>query len=312
MDRLEAMALLITVVDTGSFSATARLRSLPATTVTRKITQLEAALGSQLLTRSTRKISLTDAGVQYVAAARRIIEQVQEAEREAAGEFMEPKGELVITAPVLFGQLHVLPVVAAFLAQFPEINARLVLADRNVDLQGDHVDMAVRIGQLPDSTLVATSVGTMRTVVCASPQFLAQQHIPQTPEDLRQLPCITFEGLRPAPMWQFRGANSSAPMEVAVQSRLSVTTAGAAVAAALQHVGITRLLHYQATQSLQTGALQLLLEDYEPAPLPVHLVHAGRAQMPLKMRRFIDFAAPRLRSVLRSLHEDTGTDEQQA
>lgn len=311
MDRLEAMALLIAVVDEGSFSAAARLLSQPTTTLTRKITQLEAALGSQLLARSTRKISLTDAGVQYVAAARRIIEQVQEAEREAAGEFMEPKGELVITAPVLFGQLHVLPVVAAFLAQFPEIHARLVLADRNIDLLDDQVDMAVRIGQLPDSTLIATKVGTMRTVVCASPHFLARHRTPTSPEDLRQLPCITFEGLRPAPLWQFHGADSSVPLAVAVHSRLSVTTAGAAVAAALQHVGITRLLHYQAKDSIQTGALQLLLEDYEPAPSPVQLVHAGRAQMPLKMRRFIDFAAPRLRSVLRSAQDPASASHNQ-
>lgn len=301
MDRLEAMALLIAVVDKGSFSAAARFLQLPATTVTRKISHLESVLGSKLLARSTRKISLTDAGVQYLAAARRIIDQVEEAEREAAGEFTVPKGELVITAPVLFGQLHVVPVVAEFLAQFPEIHARLVLADRNVHLLDDHVDMAVRIGKLADSSMVATSVGAMRTLVCASPRFLAQQGVPQTPEDLRQLPCITFEGLSAAPLWQFRQPQTGARIELTVQSRLSVTTAGAAVAAAVQHVGVTRLLHYQVIDAIKSGELQILLEDYEPNPAPVHLVHAGRGQMPLKMRRFMDFATPRLRSVLRGL-----------
>ena len=173
MDRLEAMSMLVAVTEAGSLSAAARALQVPLATLSRKVSDLEARLGTRLLVRTTRKISLTDSGVTYVASARRILEQVDEAERTAAGEFTVPKGELVVTAPVMFGRLHVLPVVAEFLAAFPEINVRLTLADRNVNLVDDHVDMAVRIGKLPDSTMVATSIGVMRWVVCASPALLA-------------------------------------------------------------------------------------------------------------------------------------------
>ncbi len=177
----------------GSLSAAGRALNVPVATLSRKISDLEALLGTQLLIRTTRKLTLTDAGVIYVAAARRIVEQVDEAEREATGEFTAPKGELVVTAPILYGRLHVLPVVADFLALFPEINIRFVLADRNVHLVDDHVDMAVRIGKLPDSAMVATRIGSMRTVVCASPTLLAGHGVPQTPHDLERLPCITVD-----------------------------------------------------------------------------------------------------------------------
>src|SRR5271157_212533 len=150
MDRFEAMSMLIGVVEKGSFSAAARTMRVPVTTVTRKISDLESVLGAKLLVRTTRKLSLTDAGISYLAAARRIIDQVEEAEREVAGEFTAPKGELVVTAPIQFGQLHVLPILIDFLALLPQINVRLLLLDRNVQLVEDHVDMAVRIGKLPD------------------------------------------------------------------------------------------------------------------------------------------------------------------
>ncbi|HQT86662.1 LysR family transcriptional regulator, partial [Acidiphilium rubrum] len=187
MDRLEAMSLLIEVVDKGSFSAAARSLGLSVTTVSRKISDLELVVGTKLLVRTTRKIDLTDTGISYLAAARRIMDQVEEAEREAAGEFIVPKGNLIITAPVLFGRLHVLPVVTGFLALFPHVNVRLLLLDRQAQLVEEHVDMAVRIGKLPDSTMIATNIGSMRTVVCASSNFLADHGIPKTPDDLRKL-----------------------------------------------------------------------------------------------------------------------------
>src|SRR5215469_6310060 len=161
MDRLEAMSLLVAVADQGSFSAAARTLKIPLATLSRKISDLEARLGTRLLIRTTRKLTLTDAGVSYITAARRILDQVDDAEREAAGEYTAPKGELVLTAPTYFGRMYVVPVVSDFLALYSEINVRLVLADRNVDLISDHVDMAVRIGKLPDSSMVATQVGTM-------------------------------------------------------------------------------------------------------------------------------------------------------
>ncbi len=253
MDRFEAMSMLIGVVEKGSFSAAARTMRVPVTTVTRKISDLESVLGAKLLVRTTRKLSLTDAGISYLAAARRIIDQVEEAEREVAGEFTAPKGELVVTAPIQFGQLHVLPVLIDFLALFPQINVRLLLLDRNVQLVEDHVDMAVRIGKLPDSTMIATAIGSMRMVVCASPEFLAGRGIPQTPEELQRLPCVTFDGPTPSPGWQLRDPQTNAPMIVPITSRLSVTTVEGAVRAAIRNVGVTRLLHYQVADAIKAG-----------------------------------------------------------
>ncbi len=304
MDRFEAMSMLIGVVEKGSFSAAARTKRVPVTTVTRKISDLESVLGAKLLVRTTRKLSLTDAGISYLAAARRIIDQVEEAEREVAGEFTAPKGELVVTAPIQFGQLHVLPVLIDFLALFPQINVRLLLLDRNVQLVEDHVDMAVRIGKLPDSTMIATAIGSMRMVVCASPEFLADRAIPQTPEELQRLPCVTFDGPTPSPGWQLRDPQTNAPMIVPVTSRLSVTTVEGAVRAAIRNVGVTRLLYYQVADAIKAGKLQVILEQFEPDPAPVSLVHAARGQMPLKMRRFLDFAVPRLRAVFPKLQQE--------
>jgi DNA-binding transcriptional LysR family regulator len=304
MDRFEAMSMLIGVVEKGSFSAAARTMRVPVTTVTRKISDLESVLGAKLLVRTTRKLSLTDAGISYLAAARRIIDQVEEAEREVAGEFTAPKGELVVTAPIQFGQLHVLPVLIDFLALFPQINVRLLLLDRNVQLVEDHVDMAVRIGKLPDSTMIATAIGSMRMVVCASPEFLADRAIPQTPEELQRLPCVTFDGPTPSPGWQLSDPQTNAPMIVPVTSRLSVTTVEGAVRAAIRNVGVTRLLYYQVADAIKAGKLQVILEQFEPDPAPVSLVHAARGQMPLKMRRFLDFAVPRLRAVFPKLQQE--------
>lgn len=301
MDRLEAMSLLLAVTEHGSLSAAGRILHVPLATLSRKIADLEKLLGTRLLLRTTRKLSLTDAGIAYVAAARSILEQVEEAERAAAGEFTVPKGELAITAPLLFGRLHVLPLVAEFLAAWPAIKVRLLLFDHNVDLIDDHVDMAVRIGKLPDSTMVATQVGSMRTVTCATPALLAAHGMPQAPEELVHYPCVTIDTPMPSPSWRYRHPGAGGVLDVALLPRLTVTTAEAAAEAALLGVGVIRLLHYQVADALQQGALQLLLEAYEPAPAPVHLVHAARGQMPLKMRRFLDFAAPRLRDALATL-----------
>lgn len=297
MDRLEAMSLLLKVVETGSLSAAGRALGMPLATLSRKITDLEARLPARLLLRTTRKISLTDAGVAYVAAARTILEQVEEAERNAAGEFTEPKGELAITAPLMFGRLHVLPVVADFLAAHDAITVRLVLADRNLDLIDDHVDMAVRIGALPDSAMVATQVGTMRMVTCASPALLATYGVPDTPHDLLRFPCVAVDVPSLAATWRFGGQGAHA-VEVDISPRLAVTTPEAAAAAAQRGVGVARLLHYQVADAVRQGTLRIVLETFEPAPVPVHLVHASRGQMPLKMRRFLDVAVPRLRQAL--------------
>ncbi len=295
MDRLGAMSLLIDVVDGGSFSAAAKRLGVPLTTVARKISDLEAALGAKLLVRTTRKLSLTDAGISYLAAARRIIDQVDEAEREVSGEFTAPKGELVITAPVQFGQLHVLPIVADFLSLFPDINIRLLLLDRNVQLVEDHVDMAVRIGRLPDSAMIATTVGSMRTVICASPELLAIHGVPQTVAALQEMPCIVLDGPGSSANWRLADPQTKTPVPVSMAPRLSVTTVEAAIRAALLHVGVIRLFQYQVVDAVRTGSLRIVLEPFEPEPAPVNVVHVARGQMPLKMRSFLDFALPRLR-----------------
>ena len=196
------MTLLLAVVDHGSFSAAGRIRGVPVATLSRKITELEELLGARLLIRTTRRLSLTDAGLAYVANARRILGLMEEVEREAAGEFVAPKGELVLSAPIFFGRAYVLPIVAAFLAQFPEIRIRLLLIDHNVDLISDRVDMAIRIGRLPDSEMVATRIGSMRTVVCASPELIGSHGDPQRPEELLRFPCVSMDAPQPSPGWR--------------------------------------------------------------------------------------------------------------
>jgi DNA-binding transcriptional LysR family regulator len=298
MDRLEAMSLFVAIAEAGSLSAASRKLRVPLPTVSRKISDLEAHLNTRLLNRSTRKLALTDSGAAYVAAARRILDEVSEAERAAAGEHAAPRGDLVVTAPVVFGRLHVLPVIAEFLAQWPEINVRLVLADRNLHLIDDHIDIAVRIGALADSALVATQVGTVRNVVCGSPAYFAAHGIPQRPEDLAALTAVTFDTLSSSHHWIFRDPKSKREIRAPVRARLSVNTAEAAIDGAAAGLGVTRVLSYQVAQAVLDGRIQIVLAEYEPAPLAVSLIHAGRELTPLKVRMALDFAAPQVRARL--------------
>ncbi|WP_256754537.1 LysR family transcriptional regulator [Mesorhizobium sp. Mes31] len=298
MDRLEAMSILIAAVETGSLSAAGRKLGTPLPTISRKVAELEAYLHTRLLVRSTRRLILTDSGAAYVAACKRILEQVGEAERTASGEYNAPKGDLIIAAPVVFGRLHVLPAINDFLSHFPDINVRLVLSDRNVNLIDDHVDMAVRIGPLPDSSMVATRVGSVRRVVCGSPAYFAGHGVPTAPADLSAVSCVTFDILASATSWSFAASGSNAEQTVAIRSRLSVNTAEAAIDAAVAGVGVTRVLSYQAAKAIEQGKLVAVLEEFEPEPMPVSLLHAGQGLLPLKMRSFLDFVAPRLRKAL--------------
>jgi DNA-binding transcriptional LysR family regulator len=298
MDRLQAMSLLVSVAETGSLSAAGRKLGVPLPTVSRKISELEAHLNTRLLIRSTRKLALTDSGAAYVAAARRILEEVSEAERTASGEHAAPRGDLVITAPVVFGRLHVLPVIAEFLARWPEINVRLVLADRNLHLIDDHIDIAVRIGALVDSASVSTQVGAVRSVVCGGPAYFAAHGVPKRPEDLSALSAVTFDPLSPSQHWIFRDPKSKRELRASVRSRLSVNTAEAAIDGAAAGLGVTRVLSYQAVQAVSEGHVQIVLSEYEPEPAPVSLIHTGHELTPLKVRMALDFAAPRLRARL--------------
>lgn len=301
MDRLAAMSTLLAVVEAGSFSAAARRLGTPLATVSRRVAELEAHLKTRLLNRSSRQLGLTEAGRSYIIACRRIVEEVAEAERAAAGEYSAPTGELVITAPIVFGRLHVLPIATEFLGAYPDIVIRLLLLDRIVNLLEDHVDLAIRIGHLPDSSLIAARVGAIRQVVCADPHYLAERGTPQRPEDLASHDCITFEGLVRPESWTFSTGRSE--LSVAVRSRLVVNTAEAAIDAAISGAGVTRVLSYQIATARKAGRLRILLQPFEPTPWPVSLAYTGGGLLPLKVRAFLDFAAPRLRARLADLDD---------
>ena len=290
MDRLDAMAVFLAVVDGGSLSAASRRLAMPLATVSRKLAELEAHLDARLLARSTRRLALTDAGRAYEQACRRILDDVDGAERAAAGEYDTPRGELAITAPIVFGRLHVLPVVTAFLRANAEVDVRLSLGDRVTHLMDEHVDVAVRIGALPDSRLNALPLGHLHAIVCASPAYLKAHGTPRTPAGLAAHRCITFDSPWPG-SWHFAGA----PDFTAARPRLGVNTAEAAVDAALAGLGVTRVLSYQADASLRARRLRRLLTRYEPDPVPVNLVWDGQQRVASKLRAFLDFAAPRLR-----------------
>jgi DNA-binding transcriptional LysR family regulator len=298
VDRLEAMSLLVAVAEAGSLSAAGRKLRVPLPTVSRKISELEAHLNTRLLIRSTRRLALTESGAAYVAAARRILAEVSEAERAGSGDYAAPRGDLVVTAPIVFGRLHVLPVIAEFLSQWPEINVRLVLSDRNLHLIDDHIDIAVRIGALADSALAATKVGSVRRVVCGSPAYFAAHGAPKRPQDLSALTAVTFDQLSSSEHWTFRDPKSKREIRALVRPRLAVNTAEAAIDGAAAGLGVTRVLSYQVAQAVLDGRIEIVLAEYEPAPEPVSLIHAHAGLTPPKVRMALDFAAPRLRARL--------------
>lgn len=299
MNRLEAMSTLLAAVDAGSLSAASRRMGVPLATVSRRVSDLETHLRARLLIRTSRRLELTDAGRSYVDACREILASVAEAERAAAGEYSEPRGDIAITAPIVFGRLHLLPVVAEFLRVYPQINVRLRLTDRMASFAEEHIDIALRIGALPDSGLVAVKLGEVRWLVCASPSYLASlPKRPRQPSDLADCACITFEGLMSPTRWTFRGEKSE--QSVDISSRLVVNTAEAAIDAACAGVGVTRVLSYQVASALRDGKLESLSPELASPPAPVHLVHVGQGPTPLKTRSFIDFAAKRLRRSLES------------
>ncbi len=294
MDRLDAMAVLPAVVEGGSLSAASRRLKTPLPTVSRRISELERHLKTRLLNRSARQITLTDAGKSYVEACRVIVEQVDEAERTAMGEYAIPRGSLKITAPVVFGRIHLLPVALEFLKAYPEIDLRLVQSDHVLNLLEDRIDVAVRIGELTDSSLLATRVGATRRVVCASPAYLAARGKPQKPEDLKMHDCISLENLSTANAWRF--VTGKGERTVPVRSRLFATTAESAIDAAIAGAGIPRVLSYMVDRARRAGTLEFVLEEFEPPAWPIHIVHSGQGSAPAKLRAFIDWVAPLLKA----------------
>jgi DNA-binding transcriptional LysR family regulator len=268
----------------------------PLTTISRKMSELEAHLNVRLLNRAGRKLTLTDAGQSYAQAAKRILEDVREAERSAAGEYAEPKGDLVITTSLILGRQHVLPVVTEFLKVNPGVNVQLLLTNRIANMMEEPVDLAIRVGDRPDSTLVEIHLGSTRRVVCGSPAYFREHGIPITPADLGKHDCVTIGGFMSPTTWTFKSGKSA--MEVPVRSRLVVSTAEAALDAAIAGVGIASALAYQLPAAVKKDQLQIVLEKFEPAPMSVDMLYLGGRLMPRKLRAFCDFAAPRLKAAL--------------
>ncbi len=298
MDRLEAMGIFLAVAETGSLTAAARRLGMPLTSISRKLAELEGHLGTRLIARSTRRLALTDEGSAYHPRCKRILADVEEAERDAADRQASLRGEIVLSAPIVFGRLHVLPAVTGFLDLHPSVQIRMLLSDRNAHLLEDEIDVAVRIGSLRDSSMIASRVGAVRRVVCASPAFLERHGSPRTPADLATMPCIGFDLAGASAPWRFPGPRGR-DVEITVPQRLTVTGAEAALDAAVAGLGLTRILSYQAASAVADGLLRVVLQAYEPEPIPVHLLHQGRE--PLRLRRFLDFAAPVLSDRLSGL-----------
>jgi DNA-binding transcriptional LysR family regulator len=295
MDRLSAINVFVAIAEAGSLSAAGRRPGMPLTTVSRQLAALEDHVGVRLITRTTRDLVLTEAGRHYLDSCRRIIAELEAAERLVAGDQAEPQGELAITTPVVFGRLHVLPITTKFLRTFPRVTIRLLLLDRVVELLEEGLDVAVRIGALPDSSLIATQVGTIRHVTCASPAYLAERGVPSSPRELADHDCISFTALSSADRWVYVGKR------IVVRPRLAVNTAEAAIDAAKSGLGVTRVLSYQVAKDLADRSLRLILEDFEPEEIPVSLLHREDRLPQVKVQSFVAFAAPRLRKALRAI-----------
>jgi len=299
MDRLEGMAALVSVVKAGGFSAAARETGVPLATLSRRVADLEADLGVRLLRRSTRQIALTETGQSYFQTCQRVLDDIRDAEETLKGEYRTPKGDLTLTAPMGFGRLHLQPVVMEFLRAYPAINTRLILADRMVDFIEEQIDLALRIAELADSALIARTVGTIRMVVSASPEYLVRFGTPNHPSDLAQHDCIAWSSLGPLNTWWFREANTDCTFPI--RTRFSTSSAESAIDAALNGLGLAQTTSYQAERGVRDGGLTIVLKDFECAPTPVSLVHAGNRSVPLKLRAFLDFAVPRLSERLKEI-----------
>jgi DNA-binding transcriptional LysR family regulator len=295
MDRLEAMSMLLAVVDAGSISAGARRLRAPLASVSRKVAELERHLGTSLLIRTSRRIQLTTAGRAYVDCTRRILDQIGEAERLASGEYREPRGELSVTAPALLGARHLALLLAEFLGEFPRVHLRLDLSDRIVNLADEGFDVALRVGHLPDSELRATAVGQIEPILCASPHYLEGVGAPQTLAELTSHRRILLSGPVSGATPLLRSA-SGAP-EIAAGC-IVVNSLDAAAGAALAGLGIAELPRHQIASELRTGTLRPILSRFRAAPVPVSLVYGGASLVPLKLRAFVDWTAPRLRLLL--------------
>jgi DNA-binding transcriptional LysR family regulator len=294
MDQLHLMNVFVAVGEEESFAAAARRLDLSPAAVTRAISGLEELLGIKLLLRTTRSVRLTEAGRRYLDDTRNILASIIEANEAAAGVNSSPRGNLSVTASVLFGKAFVMPCIVEYLKEFPEVDVSAYFLDRVVNLVDEGIDVAVRIGHLPDSSLKALRVGQARRVLCASPEYLARNGIPQHPGDLLRHTVIAASGISPRVEWKFGAVDD--PTMVRMKPRLTVTGNDAAIAGAVDSLGITRLLSYQIAPQLAEGKLKIILAEYEEAPWPVHVLHRESKYGSSKVRNFIDMLVERLRA----------------
>ena len=286
MDRIDAMQAFVAVADLQGFAPAARKLGLSPSGVTRLIAALEDHLGARLLQRTTRSVTLTDVGARYLERIRRILADVEETEGSVQDERTRPSGRLVVSAPVGFGRLHVSPVMSAYLTRYPEVSGELRLSDRMINLVEDGVDLAVRIGHLADSTLVARHVGEMRRIVVASDGYLKQRGEPKTPEAIASHLTIQFGAMVASPEWHF--VQDGREVRVACTPRFTTNSADAAIQYAERGGGLTRVLAYQAAEAIKAGRLRIVLEKFEPPPLPIHIVYPTSRLLSAKVRTFID------------------------
>lgn len=286
MDRIDAMQVFVAVADLEGFAPAARKLKLSPSAVTRLIAALEERLGARLLQRTTRSVTLTDAGSRYLERARRILADVEEAERAAEGERTRPSGRLVVSAPLGFGRLHVSPVMSVYLKRYPEVSGELRLEDRMINLVEDGIDLAVRIGHLADSTLVARHVGEMRRIVVASPTYLKARGEPKTPEAIASHDTIQFGTAVGVADWRFLEAGKE--VRITYAPRFSSNSSDAAIQYAAEGGGLTRVMAYQAAEALKAGKLRIVLEKFELPALPIHIVYPTSRLLSAKVRTFID------------------------
>ncbi|MBQ0752017.1 MAG: LysR family transcriptional regulator [Roseovarius sp.] len=299
MNRMHEIEVFIAVADAGSFAAAARCLHLSPPAVTRAIAALEDRLGARVFQRTTRNVTITDIGARFLEVARRVLSDLEAAEREAMGETTVPQGHLTLTASVTFGRSALAPVVGTFLATYPRVSVSVLLLDRVVNLVEEGVDLAVRIGDLPESRLIAKRLGTVHRILVASPAYLAAHGTPRAPADLRSHQVIAFTGLMPNREW--RHQNGPRTASVALAPRLEINDAVAAIDAAILGQGITTALSYMVAGHLRAGRLVPVLQEFTLPPQPVHLVYPEARLMAPKLRAFVDFAAPRLKSALEDL-----------
>jgi DNA-binding transcriptional LysR family regulator len=296
MDKLRAMATFVRIVETGSLTAAAESLRTSLPSVVRGLAELERSLDARLLNRTTRRIALTDEGREYLERAKRVLAEVEEAEAALSARRIAPRGRLRVTASVLFGRLHVAPAVIAFAEKHPAVRVELVLLDRPVDLIEEGIDLGVRIGSLPDSSLVAVPVGATRRVVCASPGYLKRHGRPAEPADVAAHHCVGFTGLSSGHEWIFgdgRGQQRVAFAPVIASNQIDV-----ALQACREGLGLGQFLCYQVNALLGSGALVRVLEGREPPPSPVNLIYPGTRRLSSTVRALVDWLAPRLRASL--------------